>query len=120
METRPPFSKPPVIIKPFEAVPPGIVRPPETKPTSILPLVTILGCVSMLIVAWAIYSAAVVVDPRIFLLVCLLVFWMAGSAGIALSAKTRGRSAVAFFFLSIFFSWFLMALIVACMSKDPR
>src|SRR3989442_3194495 len=105
METRPPLAKRPVIIKPFEAVPPGIVRPPEKKPASILPLVTLLGCLSMLIVGWGIYSAAIVVNPRILLLACLVLFWMAGSASVAQSAKTKGRSAIAFFFLSILFSW---------------
>jgi hypothetical protein len=120
METRPPFAKPPVIIKPFEAVPPGILRPPENKPTSILPLVMILGCASMLIVGWGIYSAAIVVDTSMLLLAGLALFWMTGSAGVARSAKKKGRSAIAFFVLSMVFSWCLMALIVACMRRARR
>ena len=120
METRSPFAKRRVIIKPFEAVPPGILRPPRPKPASMLPLITLLGCVSMLIVGWGLYSANIVVDPSILLLACLGLLWMAGSAGVALSAKQKGRSAIAFFFLSIVFSWFLMAWIVAGMRRNAR
>jgi len=120
MEPPRPIPKLPVIIKRFEAVPPGIVRPPVAKPTSIMPLIAILGCASIVIVSWAIYSAAIVVDPRILLLVCVSVFWIAGSASVARSARKKGRSTVAFFILSIFFSWFLMALIIACMRKEAR
>jgi len=120
MEPPRPIPKLPVIIKPFEAVPPGIVRPPVAKPTSIMPLIAILGCASIAIVSWAIYSATIVVDPRILLLVCVSVLWIAGSAGVARSARKKGRSTVAFFILSIFFSWFLMALIVACMRRETR
>jgi len=85
-----------------------------------LPLITLLGCVSMLIVGWGLYSANIVVDPSILLLACLGLLWMAGSAGVALSAKQKGRSAIAFFFLSIVFSWFLMAWIVAGMRRNAR
>ena len=120
METRSPFAKRRVIIKPFEAVPPGILRPPRPKPASMLPLITLLGCVSMLIVGWGLYSANIVVDPSILLLACLGLLWMAGSAGVALSAKQKGRSAIAFFFLSMVFSWFLMAWIVAGMRRNAR
>jgi len=120
METRSPFAKRRVIIKPFEAVPPGILRPPRPKPASMLPLITLLGCVSMLIVGWGLYSANIVVDPSILLLACLGLLWMAGSAGVALSAKQKGRSAIAFFFLSMVFSWFLVALIVAGMRRNAR
>jgi len=120
MENRSPFAKGRVIIKPFEAVPPGLLRPPLPKPASILPLITLLGCVSMLIVGWGLYSANIVVDPSILLFACLVLLWMAGSAGVALSAKQKGRSAVAFFFLSIVFSWFLMALVVAGLRRAAR
>jgi len=120
METRSPFAKRRVIIKPFEAVPPGILRPPRPKPASILPVITLLGCVSMLIVGWGLYSANIVVDPSILLLACLGLLWMAGSAGVALSAKQKGRSAIAFFFLSMVFSWFLVAVIVAGMRRNAR
>ena len=120
METRSPFAKRRVSIKPFDAVPPGILRPPRPKPASILPLITLLGCVSMLIVGWGLYSANIVVDPSILLLACLVLLWMAGSAGVARSAKQKGRSALAFFFLSMVFSWFLMALIVAGMRRNAR
>ena len=120
METRSPFAKRRVIIKPFEAVPPGILRPPRPKPASMLPLITLLGCVSMLIVGWGLYSANIVVDPSILLLACLVLLWMAGSAGVALSAKQKGRSALAFFFLSMVFSWFLVALVVAGMRRNAR
>jgi len=113
MEKRSPFAKRRVVIKPFEAVPPGIVRPPLPKPASILPLITLLGCVSILIVGWGLYSANIVVDPRILSFACLALLWIAGSAAVAQSAKQKGRSAIAFFFLSIVFSWLLMALVVA-------
>ena len=115
MEPRPPIAKRPVVIKPFEAVPPGLFRPRVEKPASILPFVTTLGCVVVAIAGWAIYAAAIVVDPRILWLVGLLLFWIAGSVGVARSAKRKGRDAVAFFVLSLLFSWFLMALIVSRM-----
>src|SRR5438034_1588935 len=63
-----------------------MIRPPPRS--TLFPYTTLFR-------SWGLYSANIVVDPSILMLACLVLLWMAGSAGVALSAKQKGRSAIA-------------------------
>ena len=60
--------------------------------------------------------------PAIIPLVLVLgaiIGWVVWAAWIGLAAQAKGRDYTAFFFLALFVTPLLMALIVACMTKPP-